>query len=257
MARIIITPLIISLIGFFAVALGLVVSDWPDPVAGKARNGIDFGGALATDYSDLPASQLFKARDGTFLAYRIYQAKGGPNRIIILVHGSSWHSMQFHVMASRLAARGFGTVVAPDMRGHGETPARRGDVNHIDQLEEDMADLIDHLSRGLNHPRIVIGGHSSGGGFVVRFAGGAYGAKADEFMLLAPFLKYNAPTTRENAGGWAQPATRRIIGLTLLNMVGITALNYLPAISFNMPLAVLMGPWGHGAIPPPRSIATA
>jgi alpha-beta hydrolase superfamily lysophospholipase len=79
-------------------------------------------------------------------------------------------------------------------------------------------------------------GHSSGGGLAVRFAGSRYGNLAHAYILLAPFLKYNAPTMRMNSGGWARPFTRRIIGLTMLNNIGIHWLDYLPAIAFNMPL---------------------
>ena len=232
---------------YFTIALGMVASDWPGPVKGRAGGSIDFAGAMATDYSDLPAIQKFVARDKTMLAIRIYKTTGDSNRIIILVHGSGWHGMQFHAMARRLSSGGHGTVIVPDMRGHGSSPVRRGDVDHIGQMEEDMADLIDHVSQGRKKPRFILGGHSSGGGFVVRFAGGVYGRKADGFILLAPFLKYNAPTTRNNAGGWARPATRRIIGLSMLNMVGITALNHLAVIGFDMPKAVLDGPYGHTA----------
>ena len=82
---------------------------------------------------------------------------------------------------------------------------------------------------------LIIGGHSSGGGLAIRFAGGQYGTQADAYMLLAPFVYYNAPTTRPNAGGWAQPYTGRIVGLTMLNNVGIHCFDYLTAIDFNMP----------------------
>ena len=62
---------------------------------------------------------------------------------------------------------------------------------------------------------------------------------------MAPFLKYDAPTTRENSGGWAHVLTRRIIGLSMLNMLKISALNYLPIIQFNMPKAARDGKYGH------------
>lgn len=247
MVRKFLTSAVISVVIYFAIALGMIASDWPDPVKGRAGGSIDFAGAMATDYSDLPPLRTFTARDKTALAYRFYKSAGVPPRIIILVHGSGWHGMQFHAMARRLSTGGHGAVIAPDMRGHGYNPVRRGDVDHIGQMEEDMADLIDHVSRGRKRPQIILGGHSSGGGFVVRFAGGDYRDKADGFILLAPYLKFNAPTTRRNAGGWARPATRRIIGLSMLNILGITALNELPVIGFDMPGAVLDGPYGHTA----------
>jgi hypothetical protein len=82
---------------------------------------------------------------------------------------------------------------------------------------------------------------------VVRYAGGPYGETLDQAILMAPFLKYNAPTARENSGGWAQPLTRRLIGLTMLNNVGIIWLNHLTVIQFAFPPAVLNGPLGATA----------
>jgi len=87
------------------------------------------------------------------------------------------------------------------------------------------------------HPEatLILGGHSSGGGLVVRFAGSEYGNAVDAYLLLSPFLKYNAPTVRPNSGDWAAPHMPRIIGLSMLNNVGIRFLNHLDVIDFNMP----------------------
>jgi alpha-beta hydrolase superfamily lysophospholipase len=136
-------------------------------------------------------------------------------------------------------------VLVPDLRGHGFAPLKRGDISHISQLEEDLADLI--AAKRKPGQKVVLAGHSSGGGLVVRFAGGDYGDQIDAAILMAPYLQYNAPTTRPNSGGWANPLTRRIIGLSMLNGVGITALNGLTAITFNFPDAVLNGPLGDTA----------
>ena len=86
-----------------------------------------------------------------------------------------------------------------------------------------------------SYERLIVGGHSSGGGLSIRFAGSQYGKQVDAYILLAPFLKYNAPTMRVSSGGWAQAYKLRIIGLTMLNNVGIHWFDYLPVISFNMP----------------------
>ena len=40
---------------------------------------------------------------------------------------------------------------------------------------------------------------------------------------------------RPNSGGWATPHTFRIVGLTMLNNVGIHRFDHLTAIEFNMP----------------------
>ena len=69
----------------------------------------------------------------------------------------------------------------------------------------------------------------------IRLAGSQYGQQVDAYVLLSPFLKYNAPTMRPNSGGWAYPYTGRIAGLTMLNNFGIHWLDHLVAIEFSMP----------------------
>lgn len=230
------------------VVSALVGFDAPPDRPASSGDGIDFASAIAGDYEDLPPLRSYPARDGTALPYRLYGSSGpGARRLVILVHGSGWHGMQFHAMARAIATRGIGTVTVPDLRGHGASPQRRGDVDYIGQFEDDLADLIGSLNAGAVFDEIVLGGHSSGGGLVVRFAGGVHGDLADRFVLMAPFLKYNAPTTRLNSGGWAAPATGRIIALSILNGLGITAFNHLPVISFAMPREVMDGPLGDTA----------
>jgi len=82
---------------------------------------------------------------------------------------------------------------------------------------------------------LIVGGHSSGGGLAIRFAGSRYGQQADAYLLLSPFLKYNASTMRPNSGGWAHAYTGRIAGMTMLHMLGIHWFDCLTAIEFNMP----------------------
>lgn len=230
----------ISLCVSGSVALGLIASQQPKTL--PAREGLDFTTAFAQNYKQTPDTQPIVMRDGSTLAVREYGMQtDGP--LMIMVHGSGWHGLQFDDLATKLAATAH--VLVSDLRGHGVAPERRGDVDYIGQLEDDLADLI--IAKAKPGQKVVMLGHSSGGGLVVRFAGGAHGDLIDHVALLAPFLKYNAPTTRENAGGWAYTMVRRIIGLSMLNTFRITALNYLPIIQFNMPQSVLNGRYGATA----------
>jgi non-heme chloroperoxidase len=205
---------------------------------GKGRKPTPDEGGLAfdelfVDYTNLPQMRTFAARDGKHIGYRCYPAQS--DTIIILVHGSGWHSRYFLSLAEFISAEGLAQVYTPDLRGHGPAPERRGDVNYLDQLEDDLADFMAIIRQDHPGARLIIGGHSSGGGLVIRFAGSQYGQQADAYVLLSPFLKYNAPTIRPNSGGWAHAYTGRIAGLTMLNMMGIHWFDYLTAIEFNMP----------------------
>lgn len=146
------------------------------------------------------------------------------------------HGGQFEQLATTLAADGVADVLVPDLRGHGPSPEHRGDVAYIGQLEDDLAALID-ANAGTDQ-EVVLLGHSSGGGLVVRFAGGTHGAMMDRAVLLAPYLGHDAPTTRPKSGGWAHPLLRRYIGLEILNRFGVTAFNGLTVVQFNVPEAI-------------------
>jgi pimeloyl-ACP methyl ester carboxylesterase len=83
-------------------------------------------------------------------------------------------------------------------------------------------------------------GHSAGGGFALRIAGGPLGDTFDRFVLLAPYLGYSAPTNRpaEGPGLWASPDTPRIIATLMLERLGIDWPQSLPALAFaNVPEA--------------------
>lgn len=239
MIKAVLSVLAVSAVIFALIPLGLILSQPARPLV-PSEQTLDFDrllqmGRLAAD--QIPEPQPVVMRDGYQLQVRQYSNGEGP--LTILLHGSGWNGLQFSDLALKLPGR----VLVPDLRGHGALPGTRGDVDYIGQFEDDLADLI--AARVNPGQKVVLIGHSSGGGLVVRFAGGRHGPLIDAAVLLAPFLHHQAPTMRANAGGWSQPLLRRLIALSMLNAVGITAWNHLTVIQFNMPAKVLDGPLGH------------
>ncbi len=229
------------------IALGLILSDPARSLAGG--ESFDFAGVMAQE-SPMPRTHPMLSRerhpmpDGTALSVIHVRDPDDPSRpLIVMVHGSSWHGGQFEALA--WALRDVADSMAVTLRGHGAAPERRGDIGYIGQFEDDLAHLIAQAEDAGR--KIILLGHSSGGGLAVRFAGGAHGAMLDGAILLAPFLQFDAPSTKAESGGWARVQLRRVIGLVMLNRVGVTALNGLPVIQFNMPETVLSGPYGHYA----------
>ena len=197
--------------------------------------GLRFEALPRVSEAEVAPLEVYPTRDRTLLPVRRYDGPGGSDKTLILLHGSGYHSRYLAPLAARLARAGAAHVVTPDLRGHGAEPVRRGDVDYIDQLEDDIADLATYAEQRHPGTRLVVGGHSSGGGLAVRFAGSRHGERAAGLVLLAPYLGHDAPTTRSNAGGWARPRLPVIIALSILNGFGITALNGVTAITFDMP----------------------
>ena len=187
------------------------------------------------DFSALPAIERFQARDGTWLGFRHYPA-GNPatGRAAIVIHGSSGSSGgTIHALSEALAARGVETW-AVDIRGHG-TSGTRGDIGYVGQLEDDLADFVAAVRNSAPSAPLTLVGHSSGGGFALRVAGSSIQNLFERTVLLAPYLGYNAPTTRPRSGGWASADIPRIVGLVLLRAVGIDCCGALPVLAFAVP----------------------
>ncbi len=231
---------------YLIIALGLILSQQPSELVERAS--LDFYELTDRegDRRREPVVSTYTARDGQALGVRRLEARGVDRgaMLAIIIHGSGWHGGGYLELAHALADAGL-DVLVPDLRGHGAAPERRGDVDYIGQFEDDLADLV-LAEREAGQP-VALVGHSSGGGLAIRFAGGAHRDLLDRAVLIAPFLKYDAPTMRENSGGWASPLTRRLIGLSMLNRAGITALNGLTVMQFNFPASVLDGPQGKTA----------
>jgi alpha-beta hydrolase superfamily lysophospholipase len=187
------------------------------------------------DFSSLPPVGRFQARDGTELAYRHYSPRGpAADRIAIVVHGSSGSSRgAIHALSTALAARGVQTF-AVDIRGHGAS-GTRGDIRYLGQLEDDVADLVSEIRKTNPAAPLTLIGHSSGGGFALRVAGSPIQNLFARTVLLAPYLGYDAPSTRADAGGWASPDIPRFIALSVLRGLGLPFAESLPTLAFAVP----------------------
>lgn len=198
-----------------------------------------FAALKATPEAILPPLHRYTARDGEQLAYRFYDST--VDQVLIFVHGSSYHGSSYHDLASSVSSSGAAKVVLPNLRGHFQSGRHRGDVQYIGQLEDDIADLIAELrSQDITGP-IVLGGHSSGGGFVMRFAGGRNASLVSQFLMLSPVIPTSSTLRAGSAGGWAQVSMLRLSGLLVMNAFGIRGFNALPVIEFNKPAQFLDG----------------
>ncbi|QJD84339.1 alpha/beta fold hydrolase [Cohnella herbarum] len=100
-----------------------------------------------------------KLSTGTTLAY----VEAGNGRPIVVLHGFCGSHSYWDEVLPLLAVHG--RVIAPDLRGHGESTAGEG-VYAMEKLAEDLAALMDELEL----PQIDLIGHSLGGYIALAFA---------------------------------------------------------------------------------------
>lgn len=190
------------------------------------------------DEHGLPGLRRYLTRDGAELAYREYRAT--DQQLAVLIHGSSGSSLGMHPIAIALQRAGV-SVLVPDLRGHGANQPH-GDIAYVGQLDDDLADLV--VTRKADFPgaKWTLLGFSSGAAFALRIAADVpLGEAFDRYILISPYLRYNAPSVRPAAGAggatstWAAASVGRIIGLTILNRFGVNYWDRLPVLAFPVP----------------------
>lgn len=211
--------IVASIVALAVIAFDAPVS--PPPMASMA----DSPKRIAS--REFPAPRQFKARDGAALQYYAYPA--APDNVAVLVHGSAGPGTSMHALAESLRAAGV-TAYVLDIRGHGGS-GRRGDIDYIGQIDDDLADFVAQLGPAKSGETRTLVGFSAGAGFTFRFAGGPYGTLFDRYVFLAPILPGSA-AWRPNAGGWVNIALSRLITIAYLGRVGIHWFDGLPVISY-------------------------
>lgn len=107
--------------------------------------------------------------DRFFVSQRLrlhYAEWGAPDAPpLILIHGGRDHARSWDALAATFASQW--RIIAPDLRGHGDSEwASDGSYEMVD-FTYDLAELVRHLELG----PVPIVGHSLGGNIAVRFAG--------------------------------------------------------------------------------------
>lgn len=88
--------------------------------------------------------------------------------IVLLVHGLGEYSGRYGHVADRLSQNGLG-VVRFDLRGHGRSTGLRGHIKSYDGLLTDVTLMVDAIHQRYPDQKIVIYGHSLGGGLTANW----------------------------------------------------------------------------------------
>ena len=204
---------------------------------------------MALDQPNTFEPVYFEMDDGV----RIYASKyAHPSKIkVILLHGVMGSSYNFNRMAGFLRQALQAEVWAMDFRGHGNSEGTPGDIPAIDQYAYDLRQVIQAIRASNPGSRIIIAGHSMGGGIALRHQMLKDHAPVDGYLFFAPHLGHDAPTllnaqpaesVAENQNN--EPLTEepflkihieRLIGISLINEMGIHDYDSLPILFFNVP----------------------
>ncbi len=150
----------------------------------------------------------YQGHDGTRMLVRAWAPDEESKASIVAIHGLGAHSGLLSNLGEFFSSKGF-TFYAPDMRGFGTFPGRKGHVESFDEYIEDMKFLIDDIKDKSSGKRVFLFGHSLGGLHVIRYVSSNPG-QVDGVILMCPGISERLKVSN---------ATKKLVGfLSKLNL---------------------------------------
>ncbi len=126
----------------------------------------------------------YQGFDGTTMLLRIWKPKDVPKAIVLGLHGLGSHSGRLSFLGEQFSSNGY-AFYAPDMRGFGTFPGRKGHVESFDEYTDDMESLIAYLKLLHDDKKLFLFGHSLGAVFIIHYVI-KHPDEADGIIIPAP-----------------------------------------------------------------------
>ena len=197
-------------------------------------------------------NHYFTVRDGKKI-FAFKYPSNAPTTIIFL-HGVASSAYLYNRTSGLLQEATQAEIYAIDLRGHGKSEGKPGDVEYINQYADDLTDIIQAIRKEKPNGKIILAGHSMGGGVVLRSVMNKGILDVDGILLFAPLIGHNSPAISQgetNAVEDAEPFLKihipRIIGLKMLNEIGNHQQDSLPVLFFNLPETIPLRKYSYRA----------
>ncbi len=110
----------------------------------------------------------YSGHDGTIMLLRVWKPAGTPRAVVLGIHGLGSHSGLLSFLGERFSSKGF-IFYAPDMRGFGTFPGRKGHIETYREHMDDIHSLVGQLREGHPDEKMFLFGHSMGGLHVANY----------------------------------------------------------------------------------------
>lgn len=112
--------------------------------------------------------RTFSGHGGIEIVYDVWRPAGETRAVVVLAHGYGEHARRYDHVAARFGEAGL-TTYALDHRGHGRSGGKRVRVRRMEEFVSDYRQLVT-IARAENPGlKVVVLGHSMGGGIVFAY----------------------------------------------------------------------------------------
>lgn len=130
-------------------------------------------------------SGYYAGTKGVNLYYRSW-IPDDPRALMVLIHGGGEHSGRYSHIGEECIRHQI-ALIAPDLRGFGQSDGPRGHINRFQDYLDDLEALVTFLKAKYPSTPLFLTGHSLGGLIVIRY-GQLYPDKANGMILSSPAL---------------------------------------------------------------------
>ena len=230
---------------YLLTAFALIYWPKPEPFSGSLMTEdvwTTVGASESSETSHETAAKDFEVQTRDGISLKASRYGHSDSSVIIYMHGVASDRSSIERSARLLHDVTDAEVIIYDHRGHGDSGGNRHDVEYIGQYEDDLRDMIMALKKQAPNRKIIIAGHSMGGGIAMRYALKEDFPPPDAYLLIAPNFG-EGPTQRkgeevdetfpEGMPVFFEFDVKRMIGQIMLSSVGLSFMDHLPIMYFN------------------------
>lgn len=129
-----------------------------------------------------------KTFDGLNINLRFYNSVAKTDKILLITHGYGEHQGYYEQMSNHFAANSF-NVFSYDLRSHGKSEGRRGDVAKFQYFIDDLKFIIGHLKNQYPDSQLFLLGHSLGGNITINYLLRNSDTYIKNAILTSPWLR--------------------------------------------------------------------
>lgn len=133
----------------------------------------------------------FTAADGSKMFFQSWSPSGDPEMVIALLHGLGEHSGRYRHWAEKFCGAKI-AFAAFDLRGHGQSEGRRGNIPSMDITLSDIGLFLEKVVTIFPGIPVVLYGHSLGGNLAVNFVIERHN-NLSGLIITSPWLRLSMP----------------------------------------------------------------
>ncbi|MGE5355872.1 MAG: lysophospholipase [Deltaproteobacteria bacterium] len=134
------------------------------------------------------SNEIISGTENIKLNVRYYNDKINSDKTLIVTHGYGEHQEYYIDLANYFINNGF-AVVTYDLRAHGLSEGRRGDVADFQFFVKDLEIIITESAKKNPQNRIYLFGHSMGGSIVLNYLLRHKNRFIEKAVITSPWLK--------------------------------------------------------------------